>query len=78
VTDPRAQNDRELALIPRGDQAQNDFRMLFNSRRLNSLGANPEGPTDLRSVFDGVVAAIRATYPDFEPQYDPRLFDEAP
>jgi hypothetical protein len=75
MSDRRTQVDRELSLIPRGSAAQNEFRMVFNARRRNALGATPEGHTDLRSVFAASLASVRATYPTFEPDYDPRLFE---
>ena len=72
---PLAITTRELALIPKGDLAQNTFRMVFHMWRLNSLGADAEFPSDdLRSVFARAKQAVRATWPDFEPLYDPRLF----
>ena len=38
--------------------------------------SNPEFLSDdLRSVFERAKHAARATRPDFEPSYDPRLFD---
>lgn len=72
---PFSQTSRELALMPRGDHAQNMFRMVFNARRQNSLGAYPEGRTDLRSVFEEAKKSVRVMWPDFEPEYDPSLFD---
>lgn len=76
MSEQQKQVDRELAFIPRGSDAQNEFRMVFNARRLNSLGVKPEGPTDLRAVFEACLASVRANYPDFEPEFDPRLFAE--
>ena len=74
---PLAVTTRELALIPRGDLAQNTFRMVFHMWRLNSLGSSPEYPSDdLRAVFERAKQAARATRPGFEPRYDPRLFDQ--
>jgi hypothetical protein len=75
-TDPQTQVNRELSLIPRGDLAQNLFRMAFNALRLNSLSAHPEGATDLPSVFERAVKSVRDEYPDFKPQYDSGLFPE--
>lgn len=73
---PLAITTRELALIPKGDLAQNTFRMVFQMWRMNSLGSNPEFPSDdLRSVFERAKQSVRATRPDFEPRHDPRLFD---
>jgi hypothetical protein len=71
--DPQSQTSAEMALIPRGDYAQQMFRMVFNMDRLNSLGDHPEGSTDLASIIEGAAAVVRARYPDFEPKYDPSL-----
>jgi hypothetical protein len=74
---PLAVTTRELAMIPKGDLIQNTFRMVFHSWRLNSLGSDPEFPLDdLRLVFERAKKAARAARPDFEPRYDPRLFDQ--
>jgi hypothetical protein len=73
VNSPVEQTRSELALIPRGDAAQNEFRMIFNARRLNSLSAHPEGQTDIRSVIEESAASVSATRPGFEPVYDPKL-----
>ncbi len=73
--EPLAQTTRELALIPRGDLAQNTFRMVFHMWRMNSLGSNPDGPSDFRSVFEKAKEAVRVNWPGFEPKHDPSLFD---
>jgi hypothetical protein len=73
---PLEQTKRELALIPRGDFAQNTFRRNFYAMRMNSLGSDPEFPPDLPSVFEQATKSVRANWPDFEPQYDPRLLDK--
>lgn len=73
---PLAITIRELALIPKGDFAQNQFRLVYYTWRLNSLSSNPEFPSDdLRSVFERAKQAVRAMRPGFEPRHDPRLFD---
>ncbi len=76
TNDPLAQTTGELALIPRGDLAQNTFRMVFHMWRMNSLGSNPDGRlSDFRSVFDKATESVRVNWPDFEPKHHPGLFD---
>jgi hypothetical protein len=72
---PQEQASRELELIPKGDLAQNTFRMVFFAFRQNSLGRQPEIDDDVRVVVEKAAATVRATFPDFEPKLDPRLLN---
>ena len=70
---PLEQTERELALIPKGDPAQNMFRMMFSALRQNSLGRRPEISSDIRAVVEKAKEMVRVHYPAFEPQHDARL-----
>ncbi len=58
----------ELNSIPRGNLAQNMYRSAYADARQNALGAHPEigpAPADAHAA---ALWAVRAHYPDFEPE----------
>lgn len=70
--------DRELELIPRGDLAQQTFRMTYEVKRLHDLKAHDplEAPRD---VFRGAVRDVQRRYAAFLPAVtDPHYFDLRP
>ena len=73
LNEPLEQAKRELALIPKGDLAQNQVRMVFFALRENSLGSQPEITPDVSIVFEKAKERVRIDWPVFEPLYDPRL-----
>jgi hypothetical protein len=69
----RAQVATELEAIPRGDPAQNMYRMVYEQARMNGLGARAEiGPT-AADAHAFAVQAIREQNPDFIPVRDIRI-----
>lgn len=72
-TELHDQVQREAELIPKGDLAQQLFRMAFVVLRENSLGKTPEEHLTAHRVVERAAASVRRSHPDFQPHYDARL-----
>ena len=62
-----------MVLVPRGDHAQNEFRMILQTYLYRALGSNPgDVPQSLAAVIQLAVEAMRtiAGHPGFEPVVD--------
>lgn len=62
-----------MALVPRGEFEQNEFRMFVQMHLYKALGSNPEGvPRSVDGVLAEATKTMRTTAgrPTFEPNYD--------
>ena len=75
MTDVNERVASELELIPRGSPEQNDFRALYEVKRLRALGAKSNRYLAPHQVIEKATATIRETVSGFEPEYDPALLD---
>lgn len=64
----------ELEHIPRKPWPQGLIRADYNARRRHELSENPATPR--AATFARTLASVRATVPDFDPQYDRAFFEE--
>lgn len=65
---------KELGNIPRGQMQQNELRMEYWMRRMNSLGEKSTEIKDRRKVLQESIAHLKETYTDFEFEYDREYF----
>lgn len=62
-----------MALVPRGDFAQNEFRMFLQMYLYKALGSKPEDvPRSIEGVFARATETVRTIggHPNFEPDTD--------
>lgn len=69
----RDQVKREMELIPRGPEPQMEFRMLYWTLRMRSLGKKGRGETRTE-VIKQAREHLRKYYPNFVPAYDVNYF----
>lgn len=70
-----------LATVPRGDFAQNKFRMILQMNLYNALGSKPEDmPRSVEGIFARAADEMRKVggEPDFEPRVDSQRLAELP
>jgi hypothetical protein len=67
---------KELGNIPRGQMPQNELRMEYWIRRMNSLGKKSTDIKDRRKVIEESIAHLKKTYSDFEFEYNKEYFME--
>ena len=66
VNKMRAQVKEEMKKIPRGDEAQNWFRLAYSSLRMNSLGKRAKFHSR-KEVIEEATRWVKKDYPDFKP-----------
>jgi hypothetical protein len=66
---------QELDHISAGSEPQNMVRMIYWTRRMNSLGKKAVGPKEARSVLQACIEDARKSYPGHQFRYD-RVFFE--
>jgi hypothetical protein len=62
----RAETAKELSRVPRGEFAQNMYRMLLQQYLMNSLGSFPE-VLGASAAHAAALRLVRESFPDFEP-----------
>jgi hypothetical protein len=63
-----------MPLIPTGEAAQQQFRMVYEVVRMKGLGTNPEGlARTRRSAVEIATRIVCEEHPAFRPEFDPRL-----
>jgi len=68
--------EEELRHIPRGNEAQNLFRQVYNVLRLKSLGRKASKKKTKEEVFVEAIREVRKIYPDFFPEFDEEFFNK--
>jgi len=65
---------RELEYIPDWPDPQNELRMLFWSKRMNSLGKKATIKKSAKEVLEECMLYLKNDYPNFEFKYDENFF----
>jgi len=65
----------ELEHIPKGNDAQNELRLIYFNRRMHSLGRKAKEKKTAKNVLAESIARIKEEYPNFEPEYDKEFFE---
>jgi hypothetical protein len=66
----------ELEHIPKGNNAQNELRLIYFNRRMHSLGKKAKEEKTAKDILLESIALIKKEYPNFEPIYDEEFFAE--
>ena len=66
---------KELEHIPKGNNAQNELRLIYFNRRMHSLGRKVNEEKTAKDVLIESIARIKEDYPNFEPVYDKEFFE---
>ncbi|MEM5791102.1 MAG: hypothetical protein QXP77_03605 [Candidatus Aenigmatarchaeota archaeon] len=66
----------ELEHIPKGNNAQNELRLIYFNKRMHSLGKKAKEEKTAKDVLLESIALIKKEYPNFEPIYDEDFFKE--
>lgn len=74
----REQVKDEMNHIPRGDNAQNELRMIYWPLRMNSLGKKGKTDETRESILKKAIDEVKKSYHDFKPQYDSQFFKLEP
>lgn len=65
----------ELSHIPRGNEPQNNLRLLYWTLRMSSLGKKAKSEKTKEDVLIEAIDAVRKEYPDFKPRFDSDFFN---
>ncbi|MGI0012891.1 MAG: hypothetical protein ACREBU_05530 [Nitrososphaera sp.] len=68
----------EMKHIPKGDEPQMEFRMIYWSLRMNSLGkkAGPARASTKGDVLKKAAEHLTKYHPDYKPYYDKEFFNK--
>jgi hypothetical protein len=66
---------KELEHIPKGNNAQNELRLIYFNRRMHSLGKKMNEEKTAKDILMESIARIKEDYPNFEPVYDKEFFE---
>jgi len=70
----REEVKEDMKHIPRGNYEQNEFRMIYWFKRMNSKGKKAQLMDDKRAVLRAAVEKIKHDYPNIVPQFDKSYF----
>jgi hypothetical protein len=65
----------ELEHIPRGEDVQNELRLIYFNRRMHSLGRKARERKTAKDVLMESITRIKEDHPNFEPEYDREFFE---
>lgn len=74
--DIHARIQAELAHIPDWPEPQGDLRMLYEIKRLRSLGKRATHKKTASEVLAESIGHLKVNYPDYEFRYDSDFFSE--
>ncbi len=66
----------ELAYIPDWPEPQGELRMLYNVKRMRSLGKKAERKNTRFQVLEQSIQQLKGDYPNYEFKYDREFFSE--
>jgi len=66
----------ELKHIPDWPEPQNKLRMIYQTRRMNSLGKKAVTKQTPKEVLKKSISDLKKDYPDFQPKYDEDFFSK--
>lgn len=66
----------ELEHIPKGNNAQNELRLVYFNKRMHSLGKKAKKEKTAKDILLESIAIIKNEYPNFKPIYDEDFFKE--
>ena len=66
----------ELKHIPDWPQPQNELRMIYQTRRMNSLGKKAVTKQTAKEVLKKCISDMKKDHPDFQPKYDEDFFNK--
>ena len=76
VDDMHSRIKAELAHIPDWPEPQGELRMLYNVKRMRSLGKKAEHKNPRSQVLEQSIQQLKGDYPNYEFKYDRELFAE--
>lgn len=65
----------ELEHIPKGNDAQNELRLIYFNRRMHSLGRKEKEKKTAKDVLMESIELTKREYPNSELIYDKEFFD---
>lgn len=77
LQDMHSQVKAELAHIPHWPDPQSDLRMLYNTKRMHSLGRKAENKGAPSQILAESIEQLKGDYPNYEFKYDHEFFPEA-
>ena len=66
----------ELKHIPDWPEPQNELRMIYQTRRMHSLGKKATSKQTAKEVLKKCISYLEPEYPDFQFKYDEDFFNE--
>ena len=66
----------ELKHIPDLPKPQNELRMIYQTRRMSSLGKKAERKQTAKEVLERCISRLKDDYPDFHFLYDENFFNK--
>jgi hypothetical protein len=70
----REQVKAEMNHIPKGDLAQNEFRMMYWGMRMHSLGKYSVKKESKSDVIKKAEEQLKMSFPEYKPMYDKEFF----
>lgn len=74
LKDMRELVSNELEHIPRGNELQNEVRMIYQMLRMHSLGKKAKTKATKEEVLLRSIESVKKQHPKFLPQYDTEFF----
>lgn len=71
-----SQVSAELNYIPGWPEPQGELRMLYNVKRMRSLGKKAEGKNTRSQILEQSIQQLKGDYPNYEFKYDREFFAE--
>lgn len=76
LQDMHSQIQEELAHIPDWPEPQGELRMLYNVKRMRSLGKKAECKNTRSHILEESIQQLKGDYPNCEFKYDREFFAE--
>lgn len=68
--------NEELKHIPDWPNPQGELRMIYQTRRMHSLGKKAERKQTAKEVLEGCISHLKDHYPNFQFKYDEAFFNK--
>jgi len=68
--------NEELKYIPEWPEPQNELRMIYQTRRMHSLGKKATSKQTAKEVLEKCISDLKPEYSDFQFLYDEYFFNK--
>ena len=68
--------NEELKYIPDWPDPQGELRMIYQARRMHSLGKKAESKQTAKEVLEGCISDLKPKHPDSQFKYDEDFFNK--